>query len=92
MNISAKKDTRKDKNINISSLKYDFKNLRHNFELINIEVQCSKKQFKIFLQLEAGALGKNAGKEPQKPHPKLKNMYIIYLLRMFALPAVQCKW
>ena len=45
-----------------------------------------------FLQQEYGAFKNNIGKEPQKPHPKLKNMYIIYLLRIFALPAIQCKW
>ena len=46
----------------------------------------------MFLQQEAGAFGNNMGKEPQKPRPKMKNMYIIYLLRIFALPAIQRKW
>ena len=32
--------------------------------------------------------GSNRGKELQKPRPKLKNMHIIYLLRIFALPAI----
>ena len=41
-----------------------------------------------FLQQEAGAFGNNIGKETQKPRPKLKNMYIIYLLRIFVLPAM----
>ena len=41
-----------------------------------------------FLPQEAGAFGNNIEKEPQKPRPKLKNMYTIYLLRIFALPAV----
>ena len=45
-----------------------------------------------FLQKEAGAFGNNIGKEPKKPHPKLKIMYIIYLLRIFALPAIQHKY
>ena len=45
----------------------------------------------MFLQQEAGAFGNNIGNEPQKPPPKLKNMYIIYLLRIFALPAIQWK-
>ena len=45
-----------------------------------------------FLQQEAGAFGNNEGKEPQKPRPKLKNIYIVYLLRIFALLAIQCKW
>ena len=51
----------------------------------------------MFLQHEAGALGNKIGKNPQKPRPKLKNMYVIYLLRIsalriFALPTIQCKW
>ena len=29
-----------------------------------------------FLQQEAGAFGNNLGKEPQKPCPELKNMYM----------------
>ena len=61
------------------------------FELIQIEVQCSKNYFKIFLQQEAGAFGNNVGKEPQKLRPKVKNVYTICLLRIFALPAIQCK-
>ena len=44
----------KEKNINISSLKYDFKNLRHTIEIIQTEVQWSKYHFKIFLKQEAG--------------------------------------
>ena len=59
--------------------------------LRNIEVKCSKNYFKVFLQLEAGAFGNNIGKEPQKPHSKWENMYIIYFLRIFALPEIQCK-
>ena len=51
-----------------------------------------QKLVQIFLQQEARAFGNNIGKEPQKPRPKLKNMYIIYLLRIFALSAIQCKW
>ena len=45
----------------------------------------------MFLQQEAGAFGSNTGKEPQKPRSKLKNMYVIYLLRIIALPAIQYK-
>ena len=41
-----------------------------------------QKLFKIFLQQKAGAFGNNNAKEKQKPRPKLKNMYIIYLLRI----------
>ena len=39
----------------------------------------------------AGAFGNNIGNEPQKPRPNFTNMYIIYLLRIFVLPAIQCK-
>ena len=42
------------------------------FELIQIEVQCSKNYFKIFLLQETEAFGSNIEKEPQKSHPKLK--------------------
>ena len=42
-----------------------------------------------FLQQETGAFGNNIRKEPQKPRPKLKNIYIIYLLKIFALLAIQ---
>ena len=56
-----------------------------------MEVQSSKNYFKIFLQQEAGAFGNNTGKEPQKLRPKLKNMYIMYLRRIFALSTIQCK-
>ena len=51
-----------------------------------------QKLVQIFLQQEAGAFGNNIGKESYKLRPKLKNMYIIYFLRIFALPAIQCKW
>ena len=45
-----------------------------------------------FLEQKAGDFANNIGKELQKPYPKLKNTYIIYLLKIFALPAIQCKW
>ena len=45
-----------------------------------------------FLQQENGAFGNNIGKKPQKPRPTLTNMHITYLLRIFALLAIQCKW
>ena len=61
------------------------------FEVINIEVQCSKNKFKVFLQQEAGAFGNNLGKELQNLGPKLKNMYIKYLLKIFVLLAIQWK-
>ena len=65
-----KKDTTKVKII-ISSLKGDFKTLRHYFQLIEIEVQCSKNYFKI--SLSQGASRNNTETEPQKSRPKLKN-------------------
>ena len=39
---------------------------------MQIEVQCSKNYFKIFLPQEAGAFENNIEREPQKPRPKLK--------------------
>ena len=51
-----------------------------------------QKLFQFFLQQEAGAFGNRIGKEQQKPRPKLKTMYTIYLPRIFALPAIQCWW
>ena len=55
-------------------------------------VQCSKNYFKIFLPQEAGAaFGNNIEKELQKPRQKIY-VYIIYLQRIIALPAVRCKW
>ena len=57
--------------------------ISHNFLLLKAHP---------LLQQEVGAFGNNKGKELQKPRPKLKNMYIIYLLRIFALLTIQCKW
>ena len=45
-----------------------------------------------FLLQEAGDFGTDIGRKSQKPRQKLKNMYIIYLIRIFALPAIQSKW
>ena len=50
-----------------------------------------QKKAKFLLQQEAGTFGNNIGKEPQESRPNLKNMYIIYLLKIFALPAIQRK-
>ena len=44
-----------------------------------------------FLQQETEAFGNDIEKELRKPRPKLKNMYIIYLRRIFTLPTTQCK-
>ena len=48
LNIFTKKDTMKDKNIIISSLKKILKIRDTFFELIKIEVECPKIYFKIF--------------------------------------------
>ena len=61
------------------------------FELRNEEVQCSENYLELLLQQEDGAFGNNIEKDPQKPPSKMKNMYIIYLLRIFILPAMRCK-
>ena len=82
LNISTKKDNVKNKNIYISSLKEYFTNLRHRF---------LAHKYKNTMQQKL-AFGNNIGEEPQKPRPKLKNMYIIYLLGIFALPAIQYNW
>ena len=52
--------------------------MRHFCELIQIEVQCSKSYFNIFLPQEHGAFGNNIEKEPQNPRPKLKK-YVYYI-------------
>ena len=50
-----------------------------------------QKLFQNFLSQDAGAFGNNMEKEPQTPRQKLKNIYIKYMERTFALPAIQCK-
>ena len=47
-------------------------------EFIQIEVQCNKNYFKIFLLQEATAFGNNIEKEPEKPLLKLKK-YFYYI-------------
>ena len=54
------------------------------FELIQIEVQCSKNYFKMFLPQEAGAFRNNIEKELQHPRPKL-NKYIVNIYREYLL-------
>ena len=58
------------------------------FELMQIEVQCSKKN----LRQETGAFGNKIEIEKEKPHPELKKNMYIKLQRIFSLPAIQCKW
>ena len=90
--MSVKKDTTKEK-ILIPPVWYKILKIWDEmFELINIEVPCGQKLGHFFLKQQAGAFGNNIGKEPQKPRPKLKNMYVIYILRRFALHAIQYKW
>ena len=49
------------------------------FEFKQIEVQCSKNYFKIFLPEVGGAFGNKMKKKPQKPGPKLKKIYVLYI-------------
>ena len=67
--MPTKKDTTKDKIINISSEKKHFKNLRHTFWAHTNRRKCIKKYFKIFLPQNAGTFGNNMEKEPQKSRP-----------------------
>ena len=50
------------------------------FELIQIEVQCSKNYLKIFLPQEAGAFRNNLEKKPLNSGPKLKKVLQIYYI------------
>ena len=47
-----------------------------------------QKLFQYFLPQEAGVFGNNIERKLQKPHPKLKNMYVIYLHRITVLLAI----
>ena len=51
-----------------------------------------QKLVESFLPQEAGAFGNNIENESQKSRPKWKNMYITYLMRIFALPLIRCNW
>ena len=62
------------------------------FELILIEVECSKNYFNFFLPQEDGASGNNIVKEPPKPHPTFKKTSSKFLQRIFTLPAILCNW
>ena len=73
LNISTKKDTTKDNIINISSLKQDLKIWDTLFELIQIEVLCSKNCFKISLFEEAGASGNHIEIE-RRNTPKIEKI------------------
>ena len=91
-NISTKKDTKKDKLLIYPVWNMILKIWDTLFELIQIEVQCTKNYFKISLLQEAVASGNNIKMELQKSHPKLKNIYIKFLYWIFGLPTIQCKW
>ena len=68
--------------------------MKYIIKLIQKEVQyeCSKNYFKIFLLQEAGAFGNNIENEPQESRPKLKKYVYYIFMRIFALHASQCKW
>ena len=40
-----------------------------------------------FLLQEAGSFGNDIGKEPQKPHPKLKKICILYIYYVISIKA-----
>ena len=54
------------------------------FELIQIEVQCSKNYFKIFLPQEAGAFGSNR-KWTAKAIPNFEEICILYIYGEYLL-------
>ena len=56
LDISTRKDTTKDKNINTSSLKLDFKNLKH-FLLLTNRSTMQQKLFQNFVITSAGVSG-----------------------------------
>ena len=79
LNISTKKDTWI-KILIIPVLNKILKNWDTLFELIQIELQCSKNHFRFFLSQENGPSANNIEKEPQKPRPKLeKYIYQIFI-------------
>ena len=52
-----------------------------------------QKLFHFFLSQEAGVFRNYIEKQSRKPRPKLQiYIYITYLQRIFALPAVERKW
>ena len=63
--------------------------MTHSFWVHTNRSTIQQKLFQFFfLPQQAGDFGNNIEKEPQIPHSKLKkNTYIIYLPRIFALPA-----
>ena len=75
MNISSKKDTTKGKKINIPVWNKILKIWDTFFEF-KYRSTMQQKLVQIFLHHETGAFGNNIGKEPSRPRPKLKNMYI----------------
>ena len=53
-----------------------------------MQIQCSKNYLKISEKLELLQITQ----KNNKTHLKLKKENIKYLKRIFALPAIQCKW
>ena len=58
---------------------------------MRIQVQWTNNYFQICLLQKVGVIENNIEAEPQKPRPKLKYIYIIYLQRILAQPAIRCK-
>ena len=52
---------------------------------MQIEVQCCKNYYKIFLPQKVGAFGNNIKKELQKARPKLKKYIYICIYREYLL-------
>ena len=79
LNIFAKRDNKKDKNINISNLKKDFRNLKHTFWASTIEVQCYKKLFQNLFTRRSWIFWKYHEKETVKTTPKIEKIIVLYI-------------
>ena len=78
LNIFAKRDNKKDKNINISNLKKDFRNLKHTFwARTNRSTMLQKIISKCFCQKKLDLLEISWKRNRKKPRPKLKK-YVYY--------------
>ena len=64
--------------------------LKTFFEFVQMKVKWSKNYLKISLSQEAEAFGKKTEKKKHKCNAQ--NYKTKYLLKIFAFPAVQCKW
>ena len=72
LSMSTKKTPRRTKILISSVWNKILKIWETFFELIQIEVQCSKNYFKFFFPHKARASGNDIEKEPQKPRRQLK--------------------